>query len=248
LRKSEQERLAQQPDTVTGRILVGQPEPGHKLSKIIILLMICNLIVVAAFFWFVRKETAPALPVPVNKSIAPEKVQLRPSAAPPVKMLSNINKPVLKKSEPALSPIAKTETLGKSSLLPERPVMKPAAEKNQAKVLSKPDQMIPDIEPLTTPASPVEPVQRADKISEAVTEKSAIPFLFELDPEFRRTIPELKINVFVYSEQLAERFVMIDMVKYNVGDRIKDSVVLKEIRSDSLVVEYNHRVFRIKRP
>jgi general secretion pathway protein B len=248
LRKSEQERLAQQPDTVTGRILVNQPEPRHKFSKIIILLMICNLIVVAVFFWFIRKETVTPLPVSVNKSIAPEKVQLQPSTAPPVKMLSNMNKPVLKKSEPSLSSIAKTETLGKPSLLPERPIMKPAAEKNQAKALSKPDQIIPDIEPLTTPASPVQPVQRADKISETVTEKSAIPFLFELDPEFRRSIPELKINVFVYSEQPVERFVMIDMVKYNVGDRIKDSVTLKEIRSDSLVVEYNHRVFRIKRP
>ena len=81
-----------------------------------------------------------------------------------------------------------------------------------------------------------------------MAENKTIPFLFELPPEFRHTIPDLKINVFVYSEQPAERFVMIDMVKYSAGQRIKDSIMLKEIRSDSLVVEYNNRTFRIKRP
>jgi general secretion pathway protein B len=188
------------------------------------------------------------LPVPVNKSIAPEKVQLRPSVVPPAKMLSSPNKPLVKKPESALPPIAKSTTSEKSSSIPEQTKVKPSAEKNQAKVQPGPDRMIPGMQPLAIATPPMEPVQSVDKKIEVATEKTAIPFLFELDPEFRRTIPELKINVFVFSEQLAERFVMIDMVKYNVGDRIKDSVVLKEIRSDSLVVEYNHRVFRIKRP
>jgi general secretion pathway protein B len=83
---------------------------------------------------------------------------------------------------------------------------------------------------------------------EMPNENKKIPFLHELPAEFRHTVPDLKINVFVYSGQAAERFVMIDMAKYTVGQRIKDSLELKEIRPDSLVVEYNNQTFRIQRP
>ena len=248
LRKSEQERLAQQPDTVTGRILVSQPEPRHKYSKLIIGLLICNLIVGAVFFWFVRKDTLSPLPVNGDKSIVPEKAQLQTSAVSPVKMLSSPNKPLVKKPVSPQSATAKATTAGKSSTLSELPIRKPVAENDQAMLKPVPDRMRSDIQPLAVAPFPLEPVQNVENKSEVAADKKAIPFLFELDPEFRRTLPELKINVFVYSEQLTERFVMIDMVKYNVGDRIKDAVTLKEIRSDSLVVEFNHRVFQIKRP
>jgi len=41
---------------------------------------------------------------------------------------------------------------------------------------------------------------------------------------------------------------MIDMVKYKPGQQIKDAMVLKEIRPDSLVVVYQNQAFQIERP
>jgi general secretion pathway protein B len=230
LRKSEQERQAQQPVTVTDRILVNQPPPRHKTSKLIIVLIISNLMAAAAFFWFVNKESAPRLPVDAKKMAVTEKVPVKPADRPPVKM-NVLPKPVLKKSEP----------LSRKEIFQEQPITKPLADKKPVLAPVKPEEIIPEPAPNATAEMPVEPVK-------SVAENKGIPYLSELDPEFRRTVPELKINVFVYSEQSSDRFVMIDMVKYTVGDRIKESVTLKEIRSDSLVVAYNNHIFRIKRP
>ena len=246
LRKSEQERLAQQPDTVTGRILVNQPQPQHKRSNLITMLIISNLIVVSCFFWFVRKEPGSPLPVDIQKASAPEKFQVKPAIVPPIKMVP-APKPLIKKYQPASPSIAELAASGKVPAS-QPPATKPVVEKHPAPAQLKPDQIDLEMAPKSIAATQVEAVKIVEKKSETVAENKAIPFLFELPPEFRHTVPELKINVFVYSEQPAERFVMIDMMKYTVGQHIKESIELKEIRSDSLVVEYNDRTFRIKRP
>lgn len=247
LRKSERERLARQPDTVTGRILVDQPQPQHKRSNLISLLIISNLIVAACFFWFVRKEPGtPPLPADIRKTSSPEKIQVKPEIVAPIKIIP-APKPLIKKSEPASPSIAELAAPRKA---PARQLTaaKPVVKKNPDSTQFKPDQIKLEMEPKSIAATPVEPVKIVEKKPEAVAENETIPFLFELPPGFRHTVPELKINVFVYSEQPAERFVIIDMIKYTAGQRIKDSIMLKEIRSSGVVVEYNGQVFQIKRP
>jgi general secretion pathway protein B len=248
LRKSEQERLAQKPDTVTGRILVDQThtQPRHKPSKLIIILIVTNLIVVACFFWFVRKEPGTLLPADIQKIPAPEKTQTIPAIVPQVKM-SPAPKPIIKKPEPAPPSIAELAASGKGRVS-QLPAAKPVVEKKPALFQVKPNQIKQEPEPKSLAESEVEAVKIVEKNPEPLVENKTIPFLFELPSEFRHTVPELKINVFVYSEQPTERFVIIDMQKYTVGEQIKESIKLKEIRSDSLVVEYQNRTFRIKRP
>jgi general secretion pathway protein B len=63
----------------------------------------------------------------------------------------------------------------------------------------------------------------------------------------RQSLPTLPINVFSYSSTPAERFVMIDMVKYVPGQTIKNALELKEITEDGIIVRYEGRVFKIKR-
>ncbi|WP_419620942.1 general secretion pathway protein GspB [Thiolapillus sp.] len=75
----------------------------------------------------------------------------------------------------------------------------------------------------------------------------AVPLLSELPLEFRRQVPKLNINVFVYADQSPQRFVIVDMVKYRAGQNIQN-MRLKEILADSLVVEYMGKTFRIRRP
>ena len=82
----------------------------------------------------------------------------------------------------------------------------------------------------------------------AAPENTDLPYLDELAYEFQRSLPVLPINVFSYSAVPNERFVMIDMVKYIPGQRIKDLLEFKEIRSDAIVVSYKGRTFKIRRP
>ena len=66
--------------------------------------------------------------------------------------------------------------------------------------------------------------------------------------EIRRTIPDININVFVYSEHGEESFVMIDMVKYKAGQQLKNGMLLKAILNDSLLMSYQNQEFQIERP
>ena len=73
------------------------------------------------------------------------------------------------------------------------------------------------------------------------------PFLEELSQQFRRSVPTFDINVYVYSEIKQNRFIMIKMRKYVAGEQMDMGMKLKEIRINSLVVEYQNKIFQIKR-
>ena len=77
---------------------------------------------------------------------------------------------------------------------------------------------------------------------------TSIPLLNNMARDFQRQIPDLNINVFVYSEVPEERFVIINMVKYKNGQKLRDGPLLGEIRSDSVVLNYRGRDFRLSRP
>lgn len=77
--------------------------------------------------------------------------------------------------------------------------------------------------------------------------KPGLPWLHEMPAAFRRQVPELDINVYVYDEQPENRFIMIAMKKFKVGQEISSGMLLQEIQSDGIVVQYQGKRFKIKR-
>ncbi len=73
------------------------------------------------------------------------------------------------------------------------------------------------------------------------------PYLSGMSYDFRRSVPDIQINVFVYTENAANRMIMIDMKRYQVGQEIAEGMELNEIRKNSIVVEFKDEVFQIKR-
>ncbi|WP_031434144.1 general secretion pathway protein GspB [Methylomarinum vadi] len=73
------------------------------------------------------------------------------------------------------------------------------------------------------------------------------PWLEELPSSFRRNVPAIDINVYVYSEQAENRFIMVSMHKYLTGQEISAGMLLKDIQQDGIVVEYRGRQFKIGR-
>ncbi len=246
LRKSEQERLARQPETAAARILAIQAAPRHKSSKLIILLIITNLILAACFFWFIRKEPATISLADLQKSLAAEQTQTKPAIEPQVKT-GQAPKISIKKSVTATPSIADLAE-SRNNQVSQVPAAKPVMEKEPVLMQHKPSPVNQEMGPKSIVAAQAGPGLNVEKKLPAAPESKTVPFLSELPAEFRHTVPEMKVNVFVYSEQPEQRFVMVDMVKYTTGERIKESIILKEIRPDSFVVEYNNRTFRIKRP
>jgi general secretion pathway protein B len=95
------------------------------------------------------------------------------------------------------------------------------------------------------PALPIDPISTQKNNSNS--EPNNPPFLSELAYKDRRAIPNVSINVFVYSNKEEERFIMVDMTKYITGQEIKGGMILKEIRKNSVVIEYEDQIFQVKR-
>ncbi|MGZ4959397.1 MAG: general secretion pathway protein GspB [Methylomonas sp.] len=278
LRKSEKERQAIEPETVTARIVMYQAPQHRGSNRLIAALIVINLAVLAYFLSF-RDKTANDTTPPSTAVIK----SLDSGRAEPVRPLSAVDRPV----EPEKSSIAKI--VAARSAESAAPIDKPAVAKKQAvepviqsaeALTSSPAKPAASTKGLTIePANPApapqqlasEPLESSEEDTQPLAQISApiiepasasasapkplpvqakndLPFLDELPAEFGRSLPDLRINVFSYAPAPAERFIMIDMVKYIPGQRIKDQLELKEIRPDSIVVSYDGRTFKIKRP
>jgi general secretion pathway protein B len=61
LRKSEQQRQATKPDSVTDRLLINPPQTNQKPVKWIIALVFGNVLVIAYLIWYFNQKTASEL-------------------------------------------------------------------------------------------------------------------------------------------------------------------------------------------
>jgi general secretion pathway protein B len=77
--------------------------------------------------------------------------------------------------------------------------------------------------------------------------RAGTPHLRDLPVEFQEKVPPFKITMFAYSKNPGERFVIIDMKKSRVGDRLPGGMLLLEIQSENLVLELDGQKFMIPR-
>ncbi len=266
LRKSEQERQSLQPEAVTDRILINHSEQKQSKSAFFyVVLVVGNILLIAAIAWFVHKNLIPAakvvsvatqsLPTPevVIKSEpmvtpVPHEVVVAPPAPEPEPVSNPLqsDRTAAQANTTSIAEWVESQTL-KAEPLPVRPVIKNKAENEAVKPATK-----INVSATSKPLAPLMPVIKKGikvgaELPDRVPVKNDIPFLSELPYDVRRSVPKLTINVFVYSDDPQESFVMIDMVKVKTGQTIQEGMVLKEIRPDSLVVDYQGRTFQIAR-
>jgi general secretion pathway protein B len=246
LRKSEQERQALQSEAVTDKILASPPPQNRsKATKLLAFLFIANVLVIAGIVWLVRNNLISKSEVVVSPQIPVQETTLEPKAIAKSTQLERSAQP----EESEITSIAELIDKDKPEPVPAPLPAKPTITKEMvAKVIEQPviaNHSEPQIQ-ITPAIAPVAKAQADEPETIAVT--TDIPFLSDLPIEFRQTVPKFTINVFVYSQDPEERFVMIDMVKYKPGQQIKDAMQLKEIRRDSIVVDYQNQAFKIKRP
>ena len=129
----------------------------------------------------------------------------------------------------------------------------------------------PDSEPAATVAAEEPPVAAADaipgfekQIAEAIEERpsaavattvappqpsrtAAIPTIDQLRLNGSLQLPELRLDIHVFSDNPAERFVFINMVKHRKQSRIAAGPVVKEITPDGVILEYQGRAFLLPR-
>jgi len=221
LRKSEQERVAQQVETLEKKFQLPVSESNKKSTAIWFLILI-NLIFFVYFIWSNVKTDEAETYV---------------------------------KEKPDVQDVHKTEVVSVVKIISPAPRIGSIAKqikKNQVQVKKIPSKIGQQLKPVEH--NDIEEVQEPIKKAEVparpfdTKDKSNEPaFLSELEYSFRRAVPGFAINVYVYSENKQDRFIMVDMKKYKPEQKMDNGITLKDIHMDSLVVEYKNRVFKIKR-
>jgi general secretion pathway protein B len=256
LRKSEQQRQAIQPDSVTERILVNNAhQPAQKSVKWLKFLVITNLLAISSMGWFFFQK--PQLQIQQQKILTPsardsldtktQQAIIQKNSAELEKNRNQVN-PSLRKPNVEISAEPSI-----AHLLEEKKQSLKTGETQQAM------QQITNKKPITVKKESKSSKQNEQKFENKIADRSndqqaalppgnIIPDLKELSSDTRNPLPKLNINVFSYAEKLDDRFVIIDMVKYKAGQLIKDNVRLKEIRSDSIVLEDQYGTFTVERP
>ena len=74
-----------------------------------------------------------------------------------------------------------------------------------------------------------------------------LPSLAELRANGRLQLPDLHVDIHVYSDVRSERFVFINMNKYKENSSLDEGPVLKEITSDGVILEHNGIAFILLR-
>lgn len=82
---------------------------------------------------------------------------------------------------------------------------------------------------------------------EAVVENLAVPPMEELPPAIRIRLPSLQVNIHAWSENPQERFVLINLRRYQEGDRLQEGLLLHRIVRDGVVLEFEGTLFFLPR-
>lgn len=250
LRKSEQERQARQPETATERILLPRPKQSRKTALWIAAILLSNLLIITGFVWLSSHKTASTPVTPQASAAAPAGTPPQPSAARSIKSAE----PPASAKAPASSSIAEQAA---ANLPPKNPMSSKTGNAKKTVPARLPETVKAKNNSYMNRPAPIKPAAKqpppanpgANAIAAAApAEPQRIPFLEELPYDVRQSIPKMTVNVFVYSPNASESFVVINMEKYKTGQFTRDSVELMEIRADSLIARYQDQTFRIGRP
>jgi hypothetical protein len=139
---------------------------------------------------------------------------------------------------------------------------KPATSVNQKQIAAKPTPKKPKTQ-ISKPnktaltGNQSKSIKKLPKQTRQPTKKTStakrnvvknIPMLRQMSTDFRSQIPQLDINVYVYSVQANSSFVIINMRKYRVGDQVGDNLKLTNIGKDGITLSKNGKKFIIARP
>ncbi len=69
-----------------------------------------------------------------------------------------------------------------------------------------------------------------------------------MPPDFQSALPQMVVNIHVYSNAEAERILYINNRQYHAGDKVRDDVVVEEIVEDGAVLNFRGQRFKLPRP
>jgi general secretion pathway protein B len=153
---------------------------------------------------------------------------------------------------PPATEIARTETTTPASE-PVVSVPRPTVDSAPPATTRPRVPVRPPVQQTAKPPLPASsPVQspvtaRASQSSQSATGEFDLPEWRELSLELRSQFKLPRIDVHVYAEDPARRFIMADLKKYREGETLANGAVLEKIHPGSIQLNYQGTRFRVDR-
>ena len=194
---------------------------------------------------------APPEPASAQPVVPPAVEALPATASPPIP--APVEKPIrsARQRQDSRSPSLKRPPLDLGSAGTPTQTPRPASPPSPR--WSEPDrQAALSEESELEQATEEELIDRGRRVSPAPmmpgrSRRIGIPYLRDLPLSFQSRIPRLRITMFAYSRNPAERFVIIDMKKLRVGDQLPGGALLMEIQAENLLLELDGQQFLLPR-
>ncbi len=101
--------------------------------------------------------------------------------------------------------------------------------------------------PASTSASKPPPAPPAKPAPAPARESNPVPSMQAAILAGQLEVPPLRMDMHVYSEVAADRFIFVNMSKYREGDRLDEGPVVRSINADGAVLEHNGTRFSLGR-
>jgi len=163
---------------------------------------------------------------------------LRPEAPGPA-----VAKPAPSARQPLAQPAALPEATSGSAPFEEQVA---AARRNAPPAQPETPEPAAVAQPETTRTA--QPVTAAASTRAAAARADAsMPTFLQLQAEGKLTLPDLHVDIHVYSERPEDRFVFINMTRHREGGRLPEGPVVAEITSDGVVLRHEGVTFLLPR-
>ena len=144
-----------------------------------------------------------------------------------------------------LKPPAVSQAAPNATANAESAVTMPAPREPVAESVPAPVRQPVSSPPVVSRTAAPQPVRNS--APSAPAESGGLPTLMELRANGRLQLPDLHVDVHVYSSTPQDRFVFINMRKYREQARLQEGPLLTEIRQDGVVLEYQGSKFLLPR-
>lgn len=224
LKKSEQEReLVRMLRTAGAAGYFWAPARRRLWPAIVVLALFAGITLTVLRWWPAQEHTSVANEIASESPLPAQAVVTREPA-------------VMTAAPPPTSPVV---------MAPSRSATNDLA--NQARVASAPE---------SAPVAPTPPHvsdkpaagQPANPEATAPIDAAAVPLLREMPADFRRQLPELTVNIHLYSADEAENLVYINDRQLRRGEQLEGGIKLEEIVPDGVVLSYAGTYFKLPRP
>ena len=158
-----------------------------------------------------------------------------PAAPPAARATANPNTPAVPAgtAQPPVNRVA--ATTGAAAAAP------PKASTEPAVALPEQQANVPKPEPNAAPAKPSDASAPAPAAPD-------VPQYYELAYGVRKDIPQFNLSMHVFAADPAARFVVVDGERKAEGDAVKEGLVLREVRTDGIILEFRGQRFFYPRP